>query len=256
MPPGPGCRATNAWRGPRVPAAGGSARLLSLTRVGNPPYGTAGVFRNQERPVPVDRDADRAAPDLRIVDREAGGEILVFAGRRAVLHRYTDDLVAGAFGAIPRAVLGGENIAAVRGRELRGVIERHAQRRRMSLDQHVRDGDLVLQIRPLAGMTRVLVRADIIPGPAVIGAVAHAGDVIGRHIVAEAVALVGRAPQRAARGCDRHADAVADAGGEDAAVLAVRIEGQDIGALGLVAPCRAERMIGLPRLQRRRAQLL
>src|ERR1700733_7797695 len=112
MPPGPGCRATNAWRGRRVPAAGGSARLCGLTRIGNPPYGIAGIFGNQQCPVLVDRDANRAAPDLRIIDHEAGGEILVFAGRRAVLHRYTDDLVAGAFGAIPRAVLGGENIAA------------------------------------------------------------------------------------------------------------------------------------------------
>src|SRR5580704_11636771 len=192
MPPGPGCRATNAWCGPRVPAAGGSARRL--TRVGNPPYGTAGIFRNQERPVLVDGDADRAAPDLRIVDDEAGGEILIFAGRRAVLHQDTDDLVAGAFGAIPRAVLGSENVAAVFGRELRGVIKRHAERRRVGLDQHVGNGDLVFQVRPLAGMTRILMRADIVPGPAVKRALAHAGDVIGRHVVAEAVALVGRAP--------------------------------------------------------------
>src|SRR5580692_5192199 len=108
MPPGPGSRSLTpgAVRGFRLR---GSARLLGLSRIGNPPYGTAGIFRNQQCPVLIDGHADRAAPDLRIVDHEAGGEILVFARRRTVMHRYADDLVAGAFGAIPRAVLGGEN---------------------------------------------------------------------------------------------------------------------------------------------------
>ena len=36
----------------------------------------------------------------------------------------------------------------------------------MGLEQHVRDGDLVLQVRPLAAVTRILVGADIVPGPA------------------------------------------------------------------------------------------
>src|SRR5216683_244565 len=97
---------------------GNLVRLRRLTGRCDPPYGTAGIFRNQQCPVLVDGDADRAAPDFGIVDHEAGGEILVFARRRAVPHRYADDLVAGAFGAIPRAVLGGENTAAVLGREL------------------------------------------------------------------------------------------------------------------------------------------
>src|ERR1700686_3657720 len=127
MPSGPGCRSLTP-RAVRRFRRGGSARLLSLTGIGNPPYGTAGIFRDQQCPVLIDGDADRAAPDLRIVDHEAGGEIFVFARRRAVFHQYTDDLVAGAFGAIPGAVLGGENIAAVLGRELRRVIERHAER--------------------------------------------------------------------------------------------------------------------------------
>src|SRR5580693_6228334 len=136
MPPGPGSQSITpgAVRGflwSMRSGCWGSARLCGLTGIGYPPYGTAGIFRNQQCPVLVDGDADRAAPDLRIIDHEAGGEILVFARRRAVLHRHADDLVAGAFGAIPRAVLGGENIAAVLGRELRRVIERHAERRRM-----------------------------------------------------------------------------------------------------------------------------
>src|SRR5580704_11121278 len=112
MPPGLGSQ-------PLTPCpfeGSGRGNLLCrrrLTGIADPPYGTAGIFRNQQCPVLVDGDADRAAPDLRIVDHEAGGEILVLARRRAVLHQDADDLVAGAFGAIPGAVLGGENVAAV-----------------------------------------------------------------------------------------------------------------------------------------------
>src|ERR1700733_6465204 len=111
MPSGPGCRSLTpgAVRGFR---GGGSAPLRGLTRIGNPPYGTAGIFRNQQRPVLIDGNADRAAPDLRIVDHEAAGEILIFARRRTVPHRHAYDLVAGAFGAIPGAMLGSKDVAA------------------------------------------------------------------------------------------------------------------------------------------------
>ena len=57
-------------------------------------------------------------------------EVLVFAGRLAVLHRHADDLVAGAAGPVPRAVLGGEGVVAVLLRELVAVVERHVERGR------------------------------------------------------------------------------------------------------------------------------
>src|ERR1700733_563076 len=219
-----------------------SMRLRSLAGIGNAPDAAAGVFGNQQRAVLVHRNPDRAAPDFGIADHEAGGEIVIFAGRRAVFDDDADDFVAGAFGPIPRAMLGGENVAAIVRRELRGVIERHAERGGVRLDEDVGNGDLVLQVRPLAFVPRVLVGADIVPGPAVERAFAYAGDVVGRRVVADAVALVGRAPQRAAAGRNRHADAVTDAVGIDALVLAVGIERQNVGALGFAAPGRAERM--------------
>ena len=77
--------------------------------------------------------------------------------------------------------------------------------------------------------------ADIEPRPAVEGVLLHARDIIGHEIVAEAVALVGRAPRRAVR-LHRKANAIADAGGEQLLVLAVRIERQHRGAVGLIAP--------------------
>src|SRR5579864_4074094 len=156
MPPGLGSRPPTPGR-VEGSGSGNLGRPRCLTGIGNPPYGTVGIFGSQQRAVLVDGNADRAAPDRRIVDHEAGGEIFVRAGRRAVLRRHADDLVAGALGSIPRAVLGGENVAAVLGRKLRRVIERDAERSRMGLDQYVRDGDLVVEVRPLAAVTRILV---------------------------------------------------------------------------------------------------
>src|SRR4029077_20457739 len=117
------------------------------------------------------------------------------------------------------------------------------------------DRDLVFQVRSLAAAARILVGADVVPGPAVERAFTHARDVVGWNVIAEPVALIGRAPEFAAPWRDRHADAVADAGREDVAVLALRIEREHCGAVGLIAPGGAEPMRGLPGLQFRRAQL-
>src|ERR1700722_15425874 len=100
MPSGPGCRSLTPGA-VREFRRGGLAPLRGLTRIGNPPYGTAGIFRDQQRPVLIDGNADRGAPDCRIVDHETGGEIFVPPRWGAVPHRHADDLVAGAFGAIP-----------------------------------------------------------------------------------------------------------------------------------------------------------
>ena len=52
----------------------------------------------------------------------------------------------------------------------------------MGLQENVRNSDLVFEIGTLATMTRILVGADVIPGPAVECAVAHAGNVVGRTL--------------------------------------------------------------------------
>ena len=54
----------------------------------------------------------------------------------------------------------------------------------MSLDQDVGDGDLVLQVRPLATMSRIFVSAQIVPGPAVERAGTHARNEVGDQVVA------------------------------------------------------------------------
>ena len=53
--------------------------------MGDAPDGAVAILGDEQRAVVGDRDADRPAPDLAVVDDEAGHEILVFAGRHAVL---------------------------------------------------------------------------------------------------------------------------------------------------------------------------
>src|SRR5579871_2083726 len=95
-----------------------------------------------------------------------------------------------------------EAIAAVFLWEIAAVIEGEPQRSRMRLDQHIRGGDLVLQVWPLPGMMGILMATDVIPGPAVKAAFAHATNVVGHQVVAEPVALIGGAPGHAGRRLD------------------------------------------------------
>src|SRR5690349_11634005 len=131
-----------------------------------------------------DGDADRPAPDLAVADDEAGDEILIFAGWNAVLEADADYLVAGALRPVPGAMLGRERIAAILGGKVVAVVEGHAKRGRMRLDQHVRRGDPAFQVAPRAGMARILMVADVEPGPAVEGILAHPRDIIGHQIIA------------------------------------------------------------------------
>src|ERR1700747_3919747 len=78
----------------------------SLTPAPDNPYRPVGVLAHQQRAVMGHGDADRAAPHRALVDDEPGEEILVLAGRHAVLGLDPDDLIAGALRAVPRAVLG------------------------------------------------------------------------------------------------------------------------------------------------------
>src|SRR6202011_4586218 len=117
-------------------------------------------------------------------------EILILAGGHAVPKLDADDLIPGAFGAVPRAVLGRKRIASVLSGKLRPGVEGKLQRGGVRLDQHVRDGDLVPELAPLAAMVRILVGAEVKPRPAIESALAHARDEIRHQIIAEAVALV------------------------------------------------------------------
>ena len=60
----------------------------------------------------------------------------------------------------------------------------------MRLQQHIRHNHFVFQFRMLPFVARILIRPDVIPGPAIKSAVLHARDVIGHQIVSEIVTFV------------------------------------------------------------------
>ena len=95
--------------------------------VGNVPDALGAVVRDEERAVVASGDAYGAAPDFAVRGDEAGEEILVLASGVAVAHGNADDLVSAAVGAVPGAVLGGEGVTGVLGRELLSVVEEHLE---------------------------------------------------------------------------------------------------------------------------------
>src|SRR5262249_42584278 len=121
-----------------------SERVLWAAAIGDTPHRAVSVLADEESAVMRYRHADGARPNGGVVHDEAGHEVLVFAGRNAVLQVYADHFVAGPFRAVPRPVLGRERIPTVFRGELVAIVENHSHRGRMRLDQHVGYGDLVL----------------------------------------------------------------------------------------------------------------
>src|SRR5450756_2285320 len=113
-------------------------------------------------------------------------------------------------------MLGGKTVTDIVGGESAAIVEGEPERRRMRLQQHIGNGDLALEVGTLPGVMGILVVADIIPGPSVERPFAYPRHVIRHQIVAERVALVGRAIEVAGFGMNRETDAVTDAGGKDA----------------------------------------
>src|SRR2546426_12472262 len=85
----------------------------------------------------------------------------------------------------------------------------------------------------LAPVPRVLVCADVVPGPAIEASLLNVGDVIRREIVTELVALVNRSPQFPGLRIYGDADRIADAPGIDAQARAVGARLQDVGPVVL-----------------------
>src|SRR5437763_263834 len=100
------------------------------------PYFSGAVVGDQQRAVAEHEEAGGAAPDAsaRLIRHPADDEIVVAAGRMAVLEWNTNDFVAGAARAVPRAVQSDEGAAAIFRREHRAVVEGDADRGRVRLD--------------------------------------------------------------------------------------------------------------------------
>ena len=80
-------------------------------------------------------------------------------------------------------MLGGKNVSLVPDGELLALIKSKLQRRVVRLQQHIRHNDFVFQLRMLARMPRILMRADVPPGPAIESPFLYVGDVVGDEVV-------------------------------------------------------------------------
>jgi hypothetical protein len=128
-------------------------------------------------------------------------------------------------------MLGGKDPAAKTGGKLAGGVKGQLEGSTVGLKEDIGNDDVGAQLGMLAIVARVVVGADIKPGPAVKAALPDVSDEIGGKIVAEPVALVNRGPKRAGGRIDSDADGVAEAPGKNAQAGAVRIEFEDVGAV-------------------------
>jgi hypothetical protein len=169
--------------------------------MGDAPDRSVAVFTDKHRTISRRRDANRAPPDLLVGDHKAGHEVFVFAGRVAsAVEQHADDLVTRPPRAVPGAMQCHECPALVRGREVLALIKDDLKGGGVGLDQHVGNSDLVLQVGTLALLARVLVRPEVVPGPAIECAFLDLRCVLERSVFAEFVALVDDAPRTAVAG--------------------------------------------------------
>src|SRR5260221_12997104 len=148
------------------------------------------------------------------------------------MQRDADYFVACADGAVPRAVLGGKNVAAIFGGKLRALIKSELERSIVRLEENVGNDGFVFQFRMLAVVARILMGPDGPPGPTVEPAFLNVSDVVGDEIVAQTVALVDGAPEFTSFGADGQAAAgITDSVSINAHIGAIGVELQNIGAV-------------------------
>src|ERR1700733_11192133 len=128
-------------------------------------------------------------------------------------------------------MLGGEDVAPIFSWELIAVIERQFKRCIVRMEYDIGRYDFILELGMLSCVARILVFAHVPPGPAVKTAVFYSGNVVGDEVVAQPIAFIDRAPQRACLRLDREPNAIPNAIGIHAHCRAVWIELEDVGAI-------------------------
>jgi len=158
-------------------------------------------------------------------------------------------------------VFRGECVAVILTWELAiGGVESHLKRSHVGLNENVGSDHFGGEIDALAGLglvrgercrlkvgagavgaglleAWVLEAAHIVPGPAVETALLDRGHIVGNKMVAQVVAVVGRAPQLTGDGIDGFTHAVADAGGVHLDELSFGSVLEDVGAMELLGGC-------------------
>src|SRR5262249_59969228 len=92
----------------------------------------------------------------------------------------------------------------------------------------------------------IVVGTQIVPRPAVESAVTHTRNEVWHEIVAEIIALVGRAPEVARQRVHGEPNAVSQPTCEHSPIPARRVEHEHGRAIGLVAPRAPQTMLPLP----------
>lgn len=86
---------------------------LLLAGVCDAPNASRAVVRDIERSIAACSNTNRTAPDLTVFGYESSEKVFITSIGVAIVHGNPDDLVTGASGAVPGAVLGGKGVAVV-----------------------------------------------------------------------------------------------------------------------------------------------
>ena len=118
---------------------GAAPNVDRSARVGNTVDQIGSIVAHQHGPIGQNHGRDRASPRIAVIDNETGEEVVVFAGRHAVVHAHAHKLVASAETPVPRPMKRGDPVADIflgerRFARCRG-IERKGKSGGMGLDR-------------------------------------------------------------------------------------------------------------------------
>src|SRR3989442_312916 len=210
MPPAPPARSLpgqrrRARRAPG-PRAGGAARasLATSARAADPPTGSWRVDDARPPPAVIGRDVESAVAPDEHVDRATPPPVARAPTRREVLdppglsgrQNESHDLVAGRRELGAGAVKGDEEVVAIHGRKPRAGIKSKPEWRRVrgQLERGERESAALVRAAEFTigrehAPLRIAVR------PAIVGALPHRGEEVGRGAAGPPVTLVDRRPR-------------------------------------------------------------
>src|SRR6267142_2043843 len=99
----------------------------------------------------------------------------------------------------------------------------------MRLDKHVRDNDLIPKFGMFTLVCRILIRPNVIPGPAIKAAIFYTRNVIWDKIVAKAIAFIDRGPQFASLRMNCNSYRITDTAGVQSITGTIGLIFKDVG---------------------------